>query len=258
MINFIGFTAIVLLVSKRVSKNLNAVVSKVNRVANGDYSEKVQMSTIYEFQQITDSINQMSDTISMKIKELSDKNSEILRLMVEALDATDTYTKGHSERVARFVYILGEKLGYKDLDMLITAALLHDIGKISVPEHVLNKPGKLTDDEFNLIKLHVITGQRILSKSKTFNEIEEMVRHHHERYDGKGYPDGLKDNAIPLGAKLISICDVYDALTSNRPYRKAMSHMDAMKLIMDSSGTQFDPELVNAFIAIEPLLDLDR
>jgi putative nucleotidyltransferase with HDIG domain len=193
----------------------------------------------------------MAKSIDQKINELSNKNQEILKIMVEALEATDAYTKGHSERVALYVYLLGEKLNYPDMDKLISAALLHDIGKIAVPEHILNKPGKLLDEEYDQIKKHVDTGHRILNKSSSFNEIESLVHCHHERLDGKGYPRGLSGNSIPLGAQIISICDVYDALTSDRPYRKAMSKEKALAIIESEREKQFSSFLVDAFLSVE-------
>jgi len=137
------------------------------------------------------------------------------------------------------------------MDQLISAALLHDIGKIAVPEHILNKPGKLSDDEFMQIKKHVETGYRILSKSSSFSEIELLVYCHHERIDGKGYPRGLRGNSIPFGAQIISLCDVYDALTSDRPYRKAISREKALAIIDGEREKQFTSLMVDVFLSLD-------
>lgn len=245
------FTFIFLFLSKKVSKNLDDVVGQVDHIANGHYTNKINLKGIYELEQLSNSINQMGDTIDAKISELSKKNAEMLRLMIEALDANDTYTKGHSERVAKLARKLGEAVGYEDMDQLISAALLHDIGKITVPENILNKPGKLEKEEFEMIKQHTVVGKRILSQSSAFDNIDDLVLYHHERIDGKGYPEGLTGEKIPFGAKLIAICDVYDALTTARPYRGAMTHEAAMAIIIEGRGKQFSEKVVNAFMTLD-------
>jgi HD-GYP domain-containing protein (c-di-GMP phosphodiesterase class II) len=143
-------------------------------------------------------------------------------------------------------------MGYseKELGELELAAVLHDIGKIAVPESILNKPGKLTSAEFTLIKEHPVRGEAILSPVIELKEIGRIVRAHHERYDGTGYPDKLKGREIPLGARIMTIADTYDSITSERPYRKAASHRYAVKEIINCSGTQFDPEVVENFLEI--------
>jgi HD-GYP domain-containing protein (c-di-GMP phosphodiesterase class II) len=143
-------------------------------------------------------------------------------------------------------------MGYseKELGELELAAVLHDVGKIAVPESILNKPGKLTDPEFKLIQEHPVRGEAILSPVIELKQIGRIVRAHHERYDGTGYPDKLKGREIPLGARIMAIADTYDSITSERPYRKAASHRYAVKEIIKCSGTQFDPEVVEAFLEI--------
>jgi putative nucleotidyltransferase with HDIG domain len=248
---FLFFTLVFLILSKRISRNLGDVVNQVNGMANGDYTEKIHLNGIFELEQLSRSINQMGDTIDAKISELSEKNAEMLRLMVEALDANDAYTKGHSERVAKLSGRLGEAVGYEDMDQLISAALLHDIGKITVPETILNKPDRLTAEEFEIIKAHTVVGKRILSQSSAFNDIDDLVLYHHERVDGAGYPEGLDDSEIPSGAKIIAICDVYDALTTARPYRGAMSHEAALDIIREAKGKQFSAAYVDAFLLLD-------
>ena len=127
-------------------------------------------------------------------------------------------------------------------------ALLHDIGKIGIPLEILHKQGKLNDEEWQKIKLHTIYGAKILEPlSKNYPEVQRIVRHEHERWDGKGYPDGLAENDIPLGSRLIMIADTYDAICSNRPYRKALSSEEALEIIQKGAGTQFDPNLLPIF-----------
>jgi putative two-component system response regulator len=175
-----------------------------------------------------------------------------VKSLVSAIDAKDEYTRHHSTRVTEFTLKIAAKMGFseKELGDLELASLLHDVGKIAVPESVLNKPGKLTDAEFMLIKEHPARGEAILRPVIELKEMARVVRAHHERYDGSGYPDKLKGREIPLGARIMAIADTYDSITSERPYRKAASHRYAVKEIISCSGTQFDPEVVEHFLEI--------
>lgn len=195
-----------------------------------------------------------------------------------ALEAKDNYTSGHSQRVAEMSVATAEELGMspESVEKIRLAGLIHDIGKIGVRESVLNKPGQLTDEEFQHIKYHCEIGEHILAPIVEDEEILKMVRHHHERYDGTGYPDGLSREKIPLGAKILSVAEAYvdtvhdetkngalscgasilaisdafDAMTSERPYRKAMSVETACAEIGSGKGTQFDPEVADAFLKV--------
>lgn len=171
---------------------------------------------------------------------------DIIESLVTALEAKDIYTSGHSERVAFLSYELSKKIGLKGLDIenIHIAAHLHDIGKIGVPDKVLNKHGKLLPHEWEYMKMHPKIGYNILSKSKKLKHIGKMVLYHHERWDGKGYPNGLIRTDIPLGARIIAICDSIDAMTSNRPYRQAMGFQICMKEILINKAIMFDPYIV--------------
>lgn len=174
----------------------------------------------------------------------------LLELIATTLDAKDNYTAGHSERVTKYSLIIADALNLSDKEKenLKIAGLLHDIGKIGVSERILNKPGKLTQEEYDEVKKHPTIGVEILSKVHDFVTILAYVLYHHERPDGKGYPLGLQDEQIPLLAKIISVADVYDALTSDRPYRPAMTRPKAVDILKEVSGTQLDKELVKVFI----------
>lgn len=168
---------------------------------------------------------------------------EIIECIVSALDAKDAYTAGHSQRVSDMAVMVCKLAG---IDRELTeeihiAAHLHDIGKIGVPDAVLNKDGRLTDEEFACIKKHPVIGADILSKSHHLSELKDMVLYHHERYDGKGYPEGLSGGDIPLGARVIAICDSIDAITSNRSYRKAMDTDYCYNEIKNNIGKMYDP-----------------
>lgn len=162
----------------------------------------------------------------------------------------DHYTLGHSERVAGYALIIGKAIGLSDKDLkhLRIAALLHDIGRMEIPDNILNKKGKLTEEEYNVIKKHPDQGVEIIKSLPNLGSIIEDVRHHHERYDGKGYPAGISKQEMPLGARIIAVADAFDAMQSERPYRRAMHVVEAAKELKEGSGSQFDPELVGAFL----------
>jgi len=169
-----------------------------------------------------------------------------------ALEAKDIYTSGHSQRVTEISVAIARELGMPQdsIDKIRLAGLVHDIGKIGIRESVLNKPASLTDEESKHIKSHCEAGERILTPIVEDEEILKAVRHHHERYDGMGYPDGLRGEQIPLGARILAVADTFDAMTSERPYRAAMSDEAACAEIERCKGTQFDPEVADAFLRI--------
>jgi len=177
---------------------------------------------------------------------------ETVQSLAAALDAKDSYTHGHSRRVTGLALALAREIGMNEneINTLKHAALLHDIGKIGIAESILQKPSSLTNDEFNCIKNHPITGARILESVEFLKSVCLQIKHHHERFDGKGYPDNLKGDQIPLGSKIIALADTYDAMTSTRPYRKGLSHEVALEEIKRCAGSQFDPEIVGIFIKI--------
>lgn len=170
---------------------------------------------------------------------------EIIDCIVSALDAKDPYTAGHSERVSDMAVAVCRLLDLTEeqTQQIHIAAHLHDIGKIGVPDIVLLKEGKLTDDEWGKMKKHPEIGSEILSKSQHLSELKDIVLHHHERYDGKGYPSGLKADEIPLGARVIAICDSIDAITSNRCYRKAHDFDFCFGEIQKNLGLMYDPKI---------------
>jgi HD-GYP domain-containing protein (c-di-GMP phosphodiesterase class II) len=185
---------------------------------------------------------------------------ETIRSLAQALEARDAYTKGHSERVTRYAIKIAKKMGLSDRDCKVIqyAGLLHDIGKIGIADSVLNKRLQLSDDEWTTIQNHPLFGDNILGPLKFLAEAQEIVLHHHECFDGTGYPDKLAGDQIPLEARIIGVADAYDAMTSDRPYRKAMLHEDAVKELKLSSGSQFDPKVVETFLSIidEILLEM--
>ena len=170
---------------------------------------------------------------------------------MKALDAKDPYTFGHSQRVVKLAMLVADEmdLDYEQHYTLQLAASLHDIGKIGMPDNILKKADSLEDFEMVKAKNHPIVGSEILGEIGELSEVASIVRHHHERYDGKGYPDGLSGDAIPLHSRILFILDAYEALASDRVYRKGMGREKALEIIRSNAGTQFDPKLVEAFAA---------
>lgn len=185
-------------------------------------------------------------------KQVEGMSLQTVETLAGAIDAKDPYTKGHSVRVAEYAVLLAEMLGYgkKELTNLRYAALLHDVGKISIPDSVLNKPSKLSDIEFNIIKSHTTVGSSILEKIESMHGIDEAARYHHERYDGKGYPEGICGMAIPENARIISIADSYDAMNSKRVYRSKLSKEKIREELVKGKGTQFDPDMLVVFLRL--------
>jgi putative two-component system response regulator len=198
--------------------------------------------------------------LEQKVTEQTEKiRTSFLNTMTSlayALEAKDKYTAGHSQRVAQMSEAIARELAlpWEDIEKVKLASQLHDIGKIGVRESVLNKPGRLTDDEFEDTQCHPQIGEHILAPVVDDVEILDAVRHHHERYDGTGYPDGIAEGKIPMGARILAVADTFDAMTSDRPYRKAMSIELAANEIKRNAGKQFDSEVVDAFLRAMKLL----
>jgi len=170
--------------------------------------------------------------------------------LANALEAKDEYTRGHSERVAGLAQrlALAAGLGIAEAKTIAEAGLLHDLGKMGVPEHILRKQGPLTDEEWIAMRRHPLTGAQIVAPLEFFADAALIVRHHHERHDGSGYPDGLKGDGIPVGSRIVAIADVYDALTSERPYRRKLARAEAVQIMRDDAGLTLEPRLTELFL----------
>ncbi len=176
----------------------------------------------------------------------------VLQVMAKVLEAKDPYTKFHSENVARYARMIAKSLGYspEEVEMIQIAGILHDFGKIGVKEGVLNKVGHLTDKEFDAVKRHPVIAATILEPIERLSTVIADIRHHHEYYNGHGYPSGLKGEEIPLGARILQVADCYDAMTSQRSYHDPMDKGEAVKELRRCAGTQFDPRIVDVFVKI--------
>ena len=194
----------------------------------------------------------LSKKNSLAEKELRTLLNDIISALANALDAKSPWTKGHSERVTSYALsIAGElNLSAADLDMLKIAGLLHDIGKIGTFDGILDKAGPLTEEEWKLVKLHPVKGEEILKPIKQLEYVIQVLKHHHESFDGTGYPDGLKGGEIPLLARILCLADSFDAMTAARPYKAALSKEAAVFQLQRKAGRQFDPDLVQVFIGI--------
>jgi putative nucleotidyltransferase with HDIG domain len=208
-----------------------------------------------EFAGLVDGFNHMVDSIKERDEQKQLMFESFLESLSAVIDARDPYTAGHSTRVAAYSLAIGKRYGLSrhDLSLLKKSAILHDIGKIGVPDGILLKDGKLTDEEFAEIKKHPEIGANIVRQVQGFSEMEMMsagVLYHHERYDGFGYPEGLAGKAIPLFGRLIAVADAFDAMTSDRPYRNGMAFERAARIIEEGKGTQWDPEFATIFLEL--------
>jgi HD-GYP domain-containing protein (c-di-GMP phosphodiesterase class II) len=184
------------------------------------------------------------------IEELEGRTLKIITGLAKALEQKDECSRGHSDNVAAYAVMFARHIGtsQEEINTLKTAALLHDIGSIGIPDRILNKPGKLTDEEFEYVKAHPMFGAELLKTLGFLKEELIIIMHHHEKFDGTGYPFKLRGNQIPLGAQIISVADVFDALTSDRPFRKAFDMDAALEIMKLMSGKNFEPGLLNQFM----------
>lgn len=210
----------------------------------------VLLSRIQRVLEIKGINRDLKKKLEEKTKELEAVTFASVNAMAALIDARDTYTKGHSERVTHYCVMIAENMKWcqEDIRRLYEIALLHDVGKIGVPDKILLKTTALTKEEMEIMKTHTIIGAEILKEISTFKDLELGARYHHERFDGKGYPEGLMGSQIPLIARIICVADSFDAMSSNRCYRKKLSYDRIRKELLRGCGKQFDPEVVFAFL----------
>lgn len=211
------------------------------------------MNVIYTIHIIRDIIkHQQQEELDKRKKNIEEMSLQLMQMLSTTIEAKDEYTKGHSHRVAEYSVLIARELGWneKELSNLKNAAHLHDIGKIAIPDTILNKPSKLSEEEFSIIKEHTIIGANILKNISLIDHVQEIVRNHHERYDGNGYPDGLKGKEIPLHARIVAVADSYDAMSSQRIYRNQLPPEKIIQELENNKGTQFDPEITDIFLKL--------
>jgi response regulator RpfG family c-di-GMP phosphodiesterase len=227
----------------------------VNTLAQSGTAGNTTTLTAPEAQQLlayARDLNRSLDQLRRVYTELERAYIQTIEALAAALDARDSATEGHCQRVTGCTLIIGRHMGIEgpDLTALRYGAALHDIGKIGIPDAILRKPGRLTDEEWALMRQHPELGERIIAGIEFLRCAVPVVLHHHERWDGGGYPHGLKGEEIPLGARIFMVADAFDAMISNRPYRRGISYEQALREIRRVSGQQFDPAVVEAFEAV--------
>jgi HD-GYP domain-containing protein (c-di-GMP phosphodiesterase class II) len=224
-------------------------------VADGKYSQRVPVRGARELAELSETFNVMSEAIEKSVAQLrqaAKENQELffnsIRALAAAIDAKDPYTRGHSERVARYAVVLAKNMGLPadEVRKVRISALLHDVGKIGIDDRILRKPTALTDEEFEVMKTHPVKGALIMGQIPQLKEVIPGMRHHHEKWAGDGYPDGLVGEEIPMLARIISVADTFDAMTTTRPYQKAMKLDFVVGRIKSFAGIRFDPAVIQA------------
>ncbi len=258
IILFVGIAGILGL-SYLITKPIHELSLGVEELKEGKTGKPLRVLSNDELGRLTESFNSMSSLITDQKKEVLKYTQElekaylsVLKVLALAIDARDPYTLGHSTRVALHSVLIGEEIGLarEELADLEMASLFHDLGKLKTPDSILFKDEMLNSFEFDRIRHHAEDGADILRKVKSLQKYVEPVKHHHEYYNGKGYPDKLDGNKIPLHAAIISIADTFDAMTSTRPYRQALSKVEALRELEKRAGEQFHPDLVKAFLKV--------
>jgi HD-GYP domain-containing protein (c-di-GMP phosphodiesterase class II) len=242
------------LASRAVSHPLQQLIARLARseasgILQPDFPEDFPT---HEINQLAASFNRAAASTMQCTIQLDRASIEFVETMAHALDARDPYTAGHSNRVRDYATAIATamQLPAEEIEVIRIGAQLHDIGKIGIPDAVLQKPGYLTPEEYELVKLHPQIGKRILERVAEFEKYLPIVELHHEDQDGRGYPYGLKGHEVPLAVRIVHVADVFDAITTDRSYRQAMSTRRAHEILELSSGTQFDPEVVRVFSGI--------
>ncbi len=202
--------------------------------------------------ELSDYRNHLEMLVAAKTRDIEALSVQTIMAISNAVDKKDVYTRQHSARVAKYAREIATRLGWNDEEItnLYNLALLHDIGKIGIPDAILNKPGRLTDEEFTIMKTHTAMGADILKDITVIRDVAKGAKYHHERYDGRGYMEGLKGEEIPYAARIVGIADAFDAMTSDRAYRKRLSDEIVRGEIEKGRGTQFDPDLVDIMLQI--------
>ena len=236
-----------------------ATMAILTDIAMIQYHKGVLLENEYA-DQLNTEVEKQTRVARDRADRLETLSGEMVETLATTIDAKDRYTNGHSFRVSWYSVALARALNWEEYEIkeLEREALLHDVGKIGVPDQVLNKPGRLTDDEFVVIQSHTIVGGNILSRSKSLLDAAEVARHHHERYDGRGYPDKLAGDAIPRHARVVAIADAYDAMHSDRIYRKGLPNDVIRDELVKGRAKQFDPEFLDVFLQLLDFGALDE
>jgi len=246
-------------VARRITNPLDILTRSSRAIANGDFTQRVHVKTRTEIGELAETFNTMSEEIEqfvLDLKRAAEENRALfmgsIQMLAGAVDEKDPYTKGHSDRVTRYSILIARELGLENdfIETLRISALLHDVGKIGIEDRILKKPGALTPAEFEIMKTHTTKGANILRPVKQLREMLPGIELHHESLDGRGYPYGLKDDQVPLLARIIAVADTFDAVTTDRPYQVAHDAVDAIGIINSLAGKRLDPKCVAALTAV--------
>ena len=245
--------------ARRITNPLHVLTQSSRALARGDFSQRVNLLSRTEIGELANTFNTMSDELEHFIEDLkraAEENRELfmgsIQMLAGAVDEKDPYTRGHSDRVTRYSLMIAEEMKQPSsfLETLRVSAQLHDVGKIGIEDHILKKPGALTEEEFEVMKTHTTKGANILRPVMQLAEMLPGIELHHEALDGRGYPYGLQGDQIPLLARVIAVADTFDALTTNRPYQQAHTPDQALQIIKNLAGKRLDPEAVAALLAV--------
>ncbi|HEY6931410.1 MAG TPA: HD domain-containing phosphohydrolase [Thermoanaerobaculia bacterium] len=243
--------------ARRISNPIARLADKTRAISEGAYGATVQVGGAAEIAALSDSFNRMSASIKaafIEVQKRAQENRELfinsIRALAEAIDAKDPYTRGHSERVATYAAAIAVEMGLPadDVERVRLSALLHDVGKIGVDDRIIRKPTALSEDEFEAMKTHPIKGAAIMSAIPQLSDVIPGMKYHHEKWGGGGYPEGLKGEQIPLQARIVTVADTFDAMTTTRPYQKAMEIAFVISRIQSLVGSRFEPSVVDAFM----------
>jgi HD-GYP domain-containing protein (c-di-GMP phosphodiesterase class II) len=243
--------------AKKLTQPVRELAAGAHRIASGDFSQRIDVTSRTELGDLGQSFNLMTDQVERYINDLQRsvaENRELflgtVKCLAAAIDGKDPYTRGHSERVSRFSVAIAERLGLDDeeIEKIRISAVLHDVGKIGIDDVVLKKPAALTDEEYEIMKTHPQKGYKIMSQIPGIKEFLPGMYMHHEMVNGQGYPQGLKGDEIPLMARIVSVADTFDAMTTDRPYQKAMEFNAAVERLKTFVGTRYDASVVQAFV----------
>jgi putative nucleotidyltransferase with HDIG domain len=252
-----GALLLALFFARRLSRPISRLAESTRAISQGEYGATVRVGGTAEIADLSESFNRMSGSIRDafdKVRKAAEENHELfmssIRALAAAIDAKDPYTAGHSERVSRYASAIAREMHLPDEDVsrVRLAALLHDVGKIGVDDRIIRKPTALTEEEFEIMKCHPVKGAAIMGAIPQLADVIPGMKYHHEKWEGGGYPEGIRGEQIPMQARIVSVADCFDAMTTSRPYQRAMEIPYVVRRIQELAPSRYDPVVVDAFV----------